>query len=82
MKVKRKFTYEGVELRVVEREEPYMNAKEPLLMTRVLAPNNKHLPITIHRRQTIKSIIEESLRFLDEMKQKGHDVVKELTEED
>ena len=82
MKVKRKFTYEGVELRVVEREEPYMNAKEPLLMARVLAPNNNHLPITIHRRQTIKSIIEESLRFLDEMKQKGHDVVKELTKED
>ena len=49
MKVKRKFTHEGVELRVVEREEPYMNAEEPLLMTRVLAPNNKHLPITIRR---------------------------------
>ena len=34
IRVKKKFNYNGIELRIVEREEPYMNSKEPLKMTK------------------------------------------------
>jgi len=80
IRVKKKFLYNGITLQIVEREEPYMNAKEPLLMTRVIAPNGGSIPIQIQHRQTLKSITEETIRTLDGFKSRGADIIKGLTE--
>ena len=79
IRVKKKFNYNGIELRIVEREEPYMNAKEPVTMTRVLAPNGGSIPININHKQTLKSIMEETIRTLDGFKERGAYVINELT---
>ena len=79
MKVKKKFIYNGIELQIIERDEPYMNAKEPLKMIRVIAPNGGVIPVQIQHRQTLKSIITETIRILDGFQSRGADVNKELT---
>ena len=79
MKIKKKFLYDGITLQIIERDEPYMNAKEPLKMIRVMAPNGGVIPIIINHKQTLKSIMEEIIRTLDGFKNRGADVVKELT---
>jgi hypothetical protein len=79
LKVKKKFDYNGIELQIVEREEPYMNGKEPLKMTRVIAPNGGSIPININHRQTLKSIMEDTIRTLDGFKERGAYVINELT---
>lgn len=81
-KVKKKFYYEGILLRIVEREEPYMNSEKSLVMTRVLAPNDEALPIQISSRQTLTSIVTASIAMLDGFKQRGADIEKELTQTD
>jgi hypothetical protein len=78
MKVKKKFKYEGVELRIVEREETYMNSESTMTMTRVLAPNGGVIPVKIQRKQTLKSIAEETVKTLDNFKSMGADVKTEL----
>ncbi|MFT6125842.1 MAG: actin-related protein [Flavobacteriaceae bacterium] len=78
IKVKKKFDYKGTELRIVEREEPYMNAKEPLIMTRVIAPNNGMIPVNISRKQTLKSIIEDTIILLDDFEKRGANIKQEL----
>lgn len=80
MKVKKKFLYNGITLQIVERDEPYMNAKEPLKMTRVIAPNGGIIPLNIKHKQTLKSIIEDTINTLDGFKQRGADVAKILTQ--
>ncbi len=79
MKVKKRFLYDGMELRIVEREEPYMNGREPIMMTRVIAPNGGSIPISINHRETLKSIAERTIIALDGFKKRGADVKKELT---
>lgn len=79
MKVKRKFFYCGLLLQIVERDEPYMNAPEPMKVIRVIAPNGGVIPINIQHKQTLKSIQEETTRTLDGFRARGADVVKELT---
>lgn len=78
MKVKKTFKYEGIELRIVEREESYMNSKDSVTMTRVLAPNGGEIPVRINHRQTLKSIMEETIKVLDGFKSRGADVKTEL----
>lgn len=78
MRVKRKFKYEGIELRIVEMEEPYMNAGN-VTVTRVIAPNGGKIPIQIRHKQTLKSIAEVTISTLDGFKKRGADVVEELT---
>ena len=78
MKVKKKFEYEGIELRIVEREETYMNSESTLTMTRVLAPNGGVIPVKIQYRQTLKSIVEETVKTLDNFKSMGVDIKAEL----
>jgi actin-related protein len=78
IKVKKKFDYKGTELRIVEREEPYMNAKEPLIMTRVIAPNDGMIPVNISRKQTLKSIIEDTIILLDDFEKRGANIKQEL----
>ena len=79
MIIKKKFLYNGIELRIIERDEPYMNAKEPLKMIRVIAPNGGTIPMIINHKQTLKSIIELTIRTLDGFKERGADITKELT---
>lgn len=79
MKIKKRFLYDGIELRIVEREEPYMNGREPIMMTRVIAPNGGTIPISINHRETLKSIAERTIAILDGFKQCGADVKTELT---
>ena len=81
MKVKKKFEYEGIELRIVEREEPYMNGKNSMTMTRVLAPNGGTIPVNIQHKQTLKSIVEETIKALDNFKSMGANVKSELEKE-
>lgn len=79
MKVKKRFLYDGIELRIVERDEPYMNGREPIMMTRVIAPNGGSIPININHRETLKSIAERTIALMDGFKQRGADVKTELT---
>ena len=81
LRTKRKFNYKGVELRIVEVEEPYMNSGDTVKITRVIAPNNGIIPLQLVRNQTIKSIIETTIRVLDGFNDRGVDVVDELTKE-
>lgn len=78
MKVKKKFKYEGIELRIVEKEESYMNSEITMTMLRVLAPNNGVIPVKIQYRQTLKSIVEETIKTLDNFKSMGADIKAEL----
>lgn len=78
LKIRKKFDYKGLELQIVEREEPYMNAKEPMVMTRVLAPNGGMIPIRDYGK-TLKSMQEATVRLLEDFEKRGADVKKELT---
>ena len=80
MKIRKTFYYEEIELRIVEREEPYMNGGS-VTMTRVLAPNGEQIPVQLQRKQTLKSIVEQTLILLDGFKSRGADVKTELTKE-
>ena len=81
MKIKKKFFYDDIELKIIERDEPYMNGKEPMQMTRVMAPNGGTLPLQIQHRQTLKSIVEDSIKLLNSFKANGANVTDELTKE-
>ena len=80
MKVKKVFHYDGVELKIVDREESYMNATEPIIMTRVMAPNGGTIPVQIKHKQTLKSIVFETVTILDVFKARGANVKQILTE--
>jgi hypothetical protein len=78
MKVKKKFEYNGVTLQIVERPEPYMNATEPLIMTRVIAPNGGSVPVSIGHRDTLKAIIAKTIAALDGFAASGANVIETL----
>lgn len=81
MKIKKKFQYMGIELRIVEREEENMSYTGILTKrkaTRVLAPNDGIIPIHIQYKQTLKSIAEETCKILDNFKKTGADIESEL----
>jgi len=80
MKVKKKFDYNGITLQIIERDEPYMNSTEPMKMTRVIAPNGGVIPVNLKHKQTLKSIVSDTTALLDSFKERGADVVKELTQ--
>ena len=80
MKVKKKFDYNGITLQIIERDEPYMNSIEPLKMIRVIAPNGGIIPLNLRHKQTLKSIIQDTISTLDGFKARGADVAKELTQ--
>lgn len=81
IKIRKKFDYKGIPLQIVEREEPYLSAKEPLNMTRVIAPNGGTIPIKINHKETLKSIVQKTIDFLNYMNKRGGDVINELTKE-
>lgn len=79
MKVRRRFKYEGLELLIVTKEEPYLNSGRTVTVTRVIAPNNGVIPVRMERNKTLKSIIQDTILLLDGFKSRGCDVKNELT---
>ena len=79
MKVKKRFMYDGIELQIIERDEPYMNATEPMTMIRVIAPNGGTIPLSIDHREPLRSIAARTEILLDEFKKRGANVREELT---
>lgn len=80
MKIKKTFQYAGVDIRIVERDEPYMNSGN-VTVTRVIAPNGGTIPVKLQHKQTLKSIMSETIVLLDGFKKNGADVVTELIRE-
>jgi hypothetical protein len=78
-KIKKKFDYNGIELKIVEREEYYLNSGETMKMIRVIAPSGGVIPVKIRHKQTLKSIIEDTIETLDNFNSVGMDVKNELT---
>jgi hypothetical protein len=82
MKVKKRFSYDGIELRIVLRYElDYITKGQKHPVTRVLAPNGGVIPITIKSGQTLRSIAEETVKAIDTFKARGSDVMHEMTKE-
>jgi hypothetical protein len=79
MKIKKKFFYKGVELKIIVRPEKYLESSEPIMMTRVLAPNGAVVPVSIRHKETLKSIAERTVSLLDSFEARGAAVIKELT---
>lgn len=72
--------YNGIELRIVEREEAYMHAVDRVTVTRVIAPNGGVVPININHRESLKSIADKAIKALDTFKEMNRgDVEHELT---
>lgn len=78
MKIKKKFLYKGIELQIIEKEEYYMNCVVPLIMTRVMTVNGYIIPVNLKHRQTLKSIIEDTINLLDGFEKRGANVIEEL----
>jgi len=78
MKIRKTFLYEGIELKIAEVEEPYLNTN--MSLTRVVAPNGKRLPLSFSHRATLKLIMFLAIEQLDGFKKRGADIKKELTE--
>ena len=66
MKVLRKFDYKGIELKIVKKLESYMNSKDKIEVTRIIAPNGGSLPYNLRRKETQKSIIQGVKNMLDD----------------
>lgn len=79
IRVKKRFKYKDIELRIVERNEPYMNASEPVRITRVLAPNGGSIPIQIQRKETLKSIAARTISIIEDFEKRGANASYELT---
>jgi len=77
LKVRKRFNYDGIELRIVTMEEPFNDFE--VQRTRVVGPNGGVIPVSISHRQTLKSITEATKILLDSFKKRGADVKRELT---
>lgn len=80
MKTRKTFKYEEIELRIVYRGEGYMESGT-VEVTRVLAPNGGVIPVKMEKGQTLKTIIEETIKTLDNFKSLGADIESELTKD-
>lgn len=76
MKVIKRFTYEGVELRIAERMEQCGCIE--MAFTRVLTPNGHAIPVHFQYRDTRKQMVATVTEFLDSIKARGIDVQKQL----
>jgi hypothetical protein len=82
----KKFTWQGIELQIVLRDEPYMNAREPLEMKRVIAPNGGVVPDNCWQSgDSLKVIAQKTCWMLDGMAERGdlaaikHELTRELS---
>ncbi len=68
IKTLKKFQWEGIELSIVIRSEPYLNSSENVEVRRVISNvNNGVIPVDFNKNDTLKSIIDRTIRFLNEM---------------
>ena len=68
IKTFKNFQWEGVELSIVIRTEPYLNASECVEIRRVIAKNNNGvIPIDFNKNDSLKNIKEKTIKFLNEM---------------
>lgn len=79
VRTEKKFMYNNHELRIVMRSEPYMNAAEPVLVRRVLAPNGGVIPINIRKGDTLKDIASRTADLLNIFQKSGANTDHELT---
>ena len=68
IKTLKKFQWEGIELSIVIRSEPYLNSTENVEVRRVICNvNNGVIPVDFNKNDTLKSIIDRTFKFLNEM---------------
>lgn len=68
IKTLKKFQWEGIELSIVIRLEPYLNSAENVEVRRVISNvNNGVIPVDFNKNDTLKSIIDKTIKFLNEM---------------
>ena len=68
IKTLKKFQWEGIELSIVIRSEPYFNSTENVEVRRVISNvNNGVIPVDFNKNDTLKSIIDKTIKFLNEM---------------
>lgn len=81
-KVRKKFFYDDIELKIVSREEPiYKGSDRMLTTTKIIAPNGGVIPYKVNHKETLKSIVKGVTDALDGFKKRGADIKKELTSE-
>lgn len=78
-RVKKVFQYEKLNIIITTCLTEYMNGKEKMELTRVIAPNGGNIPIRFDHKETLKSIQEKTINFLNDFKKRGADVKNELT---
>lgn len=80
VKVRKKFTYDGLELQIVDREETgYYNDTITSVVTRVIAPNGGLIVFPYKHNDTLKAIAEKAINYLDDLKKRGANIQTELT---
>ena len=80
LKLAKKFTYKGIEIGIYKNwEELYTNSNRKYFSTKILAPNNGVIPVKIQAKQSLKSIIQKTIEFLDYLEKEGNNVKNELT---
>lgn len=68
IKTLKKFQWEGIELSIVIRSEPYLSSTENVEVRRVICNvNNGVIPVDFNKNDTLKSIVSKTIRFLNEM---------------
>ena len=68
IKTLKKFQWEGIELSIVIRSEPYLSSTENVEVRRVISNvNNGVIPVDFNKNDTLKSIIDRTFKFLNEM---------------
>lgn len=78
-RVKKVFQYENLNIIIAFCSTEYMNGKEKMEITRVIAPNGGIIPIRFGSKETLKSIQEKTINTLNDFKKRGADVKNELT---
>lgn len=72
LRVIKKFQFDGHELRIVEMKERYMSAH--IVMQRAVNAYGFKMPISFNHRQTVKSMIQQTLETLESFKSGGADM--------
>lgn len=81
LKVRKRFKWEGVELRLVDKEVPYMN-DIPLVMIRAVAPNDGVIPVQFSGGDTQKVMAAKTIAFIEQLYTLGktkEEIIAELT---
>lgn len=76
-KIRKTFSVYGVELRIVDRDEQYMNGGT-VRMTRVVNPHGLVLPMRYQNFKTLKAMQQAAIDFIELMKKLGADIPTEL----